>query len=217
MKKQEMIDELKARKVVFKDNITVKELEELLKASEPTKTILQTTGEPKLSESASTAETPKIDKLEVKEDEQKFVKISKEDWKNVQNQLKMLYDVADKGRVFNYESQQQKDKKPVKVKLSILNGLIITGWRTLKDELFKDSRTGRTIGETQQYEVSLLDEEGKTTNVILDGYVAFSNARYDKRIEVEVVGKKEDWDGSLTFNVRLPNGRVVSLDGRCVN
>lgn len=202
MKKQEIMDELKARGVIYKDDATVKQLEELLKASEPK--VQKPVEEPKAEKATS-------------EPKEEFVKINKSDWDSVQKQLKMLYEVADKGRIYNYENQQQKEKKPIRVKLSIYKGQIITGWRTLKDELVKDSRTGATIGEIQQFELALLNEEGKTTNLILDGYIAFSNARYDKRIEVEVVGKKEDWDGTLIFNVRLPDNKVVSLDSRFVN
>lgn len=131
-------------------------------------------------------------------------------------QLKMLYNVADKGRIYNYESQRA-EKKALKVKLSIFNDKVIVGWRTLKDELIKDSRTGATIGETQQYELALLDKAGNINNVTIDGYVNFSNARYTQRIEVEVVGRKEDWEGNQTFDVRLPDGRKVSLDSRFVN
>lgn len=211
MKKQEIIDQLKAKGVMFKEDLTVKQLGEILKASEAVKQ--------EETQDTSTKESVKVDKDQGHQEQSKedFVKISKKDWQDVQNQLKMLYNVADKGRIFNYENQQQKDKKPTKVKLSVYDGQIITGWRTLKDELIKDSRTGATIGEIQEYELSLLNEEGKTTYAILDGYIAFSNARYDKRIEVEVVGKKEDWDGTLTFNVSLPNGNIISLDSKFVN
>lgn len=133
-----------------------------------------------------------------------------------QKKLTMLAAVADKGRVFNYESNQV-DKKPVRVKLSVFGGGLIVGWRTLKDELIKHPSTGAIVGEEQAYEILVLDKEDKTTKVVLGSYPAFSDARYSERIEAEVVSKKEGWDGSLMFDLKLEDGRVITLDARFVN
>lgn len=138
--------------------------------------------------------------------------------KDVANEekLKMLYEVADKGRVFNYESSRT-EKKPFKVKLSVYNNGLIVGWRCLKDELIKHPATGATVGEEQQYELLLLDKEGQTTKVVINGYSAFSTARYTERVDAEVLSKSEDFNGNLTFNLGLSDGRTLSLDGRFVN
>lgn len=147
---------------------------------------------------------------------QEFVKISKEDWDNVQKQLKMLYSIADKGRLHNYESQNVQ-KKPFRVKLSVIGDKIMIGWQTKRDELIKDPRTGATVGERQEIEAKVIDKEGKISTIAFNGYVAFSNARYDKRIEAEVVNRKEDYKGDVSFDVKLPDGRVITLDARFVN
>jgi hypothetical protein len=133
-----------------------------------------------------------------------------------QQKLKMLYDVADKGRVFSYESRIS-EKQPLRVKLSVYDGKLIVGWRTVKDELVKNPTTGLTVGEVQEYELLLLSKEGETHKQIIHGYVAFSSARYDSRIEAEVVSRKESWDGNMIFELLLPDGRKVDLESRYVN
>ena len=137
---------------------------------------------------------------------------------NIKDQatMKMLYEVADKGRIFNYEAGKT-EKKPIEVKLSLYGGGIIVGWRTIKDTLVKHPTTGRTVGEEQEYELLILDKENNTSKAIVVGYPAFSDARYTERIEAEVAGKKEDWNGDITFDVKLPDGRVIPLGSRFVN
>lgn len=145
------------------------------------------------------------------------VQLTKTQWDALQAQLKMLTEVADKGRMFNYQASQTQGKQPLKVKVSVLNNAIITGWRTIKDELVKHPTTGVTVGEQQQYEVILTDKEGKPTTATIDGYKRFSEIRYTDRIECDVVGKREDWDGKITFDIVTPDGQQLSVDSRFVN
>lgn len=133
-----------------------------------------------------------------------------------QEKLRMLYEVADKGRVFNYESGRTK-KQPAKVKLSVHGGGIVTAWQTVKDELIKHPTTGRTVGEQQEYEVVLAMPDGGTAKRSLHGYPAFSDARYNERVEAEVVARREDYKGNLTLDLRLEDGRELSIDARFAN
>lgn len=147
----------------------------------------------------------------------KVAELERKDLEN-QKQLKMLYEVADKGRVYNYEATKSKgEKKPFKVKLSVFGGGLIVGWRTSKDELIRHPTTGLTVGESQEYELLILDHESKIQKVLVNGYPAFSNARYNERIEVSVESKSEDFNGNTSFSVMLPDGRLYSLDARFVN
>lgn len=196
MTKKEIQDILTAQGIKFEQEMTQKQLEELLKM-------------PRIQEE------PKVN-IEKSKPEEGIVKISKADWENVQEQLKMLKEVADKGRIYNYESQRP-GVKSLKIKLSVFKDQVVIGWRTLKDELIKDSRTGATVGESQQYELKLLDKEGNVNNVVIDGYENFSNARYSQRIDAEVIAKKESWDGNQTFDVKLNDNRTIQLDSRFVN
>ena len=146
------------------------------------------------------------------------IEISKDQWDEVQARLKMLYEVADKGRIYNYESQTASgQKKPFKVKLSKFRDGYITGWRTVRDEAVYNQTTGKQMGEIQEYQILVLKEDGTINTVTLNGYSAFSEARYTERVECEVKGKKEDWEGKTVFDVVLPDGRVIPLDSRFVN
>ncbi len=161
---------------------------------------------PSASLSPKPTETPEV----------KMVQISQDAWNQVQEKLKMLTEVADKGRVFNYESNQPQ-KKTMKVKVSLFNGGVIVGWRTLKDELIKHPTSGLTIGEKQEYEIKTVNSDGVESVVIVDGYPQFSNARYNERVDADVIAKKEDWQGNFDFDVRLQDGRVITLNSRFVN
>ena len=155
----------------------------------------------------------------VDEEKQKLLdrleQLEKRDAEN-QEKIKMLYEVSDKGRVFNYESKKSA-KKPFKVKLSAYKGGIIIGWRTVKDILIKNPTTGLTVGEEQQYEVVILDRDGTTRKDLISGYPAFSEARYTERIEAEVIGRREDYQGNIDFDLLLSDGRQVPLNSKFVN
>jgi len=150
--------------------------------------------------------------------EEETITITKTQFDDIQSKLKMLTEVADKGRVFNYENQQAgAQKKSMKVKLSEYTGGIITGWRTIKDVLVKHPQTGATVGEQQQYELLILMPDGHIEKVILDGYSAFSGARYDNRIDAIVISKSEDFQGNTEFELQLDGGRVIKMSSRFVN
>ncbi len=132
-------------------------------------------------------------------------------------QIKMLTAVADKGQMLNYQSKQAQGKKPMKVSLSIYDEKIVTGWRTIKDMPIFNPTTGLQTGEVQEYEIVLLDKEGKTSKGSINGYKRFSDMQYNERIEVEVVGKNEDYDGKIEYEVLLPDGRQIKIDTRFIN
>lgn len=134
-----------------------------------------------------------------------------------QKTLKMLYEVADKGRVFNWESKQNKPGQGQRIKVSVLEGKYVIGWRTVRDELITDPRTGSTVGELQQYEIQLLEKDGSSSFRTLNGYKAFSDLRYDQRVDCQVLSRSESYDGTLKFRVGLPDGREYELDSRFIN
>lgn len=207
--KEEIKKGLIEKGITFSENATYKELLELDKEPEN----LESTDSTSKIQSEEILNNSTSDKKVVVKD---TIEISKADWEKVQQQLQTLYAVADKGRLSNYENKIQ-NKKPFTVKLSVYQGQIIIGWAIKKDELIKDVRTGVTIGERQEIEVKLLDKEGKENLINLDGYISFSNARYNERIDCEVINKKEDWQGNMSFDIKLPDGRLITLDSRFVN
>ena len=145
-----------------------------------------------------------------------MVQVSKEQLDGIMNKIKMLEAVADKGRVFNYENSNIQ-KKPLKIKIAIFQKKYIIGWQTVKDISVYHPTTGKQVGEQQEYELLLLDSEGKESKVSLNGYPAFSDARYAERVECEVYGKKEGYDGNIDFEVVLPDGRKITINSRFAN
>jgi hypothetical protein len=144
------------------------------------------------------------------------VTITKAQWDETQRMLNMLYQAADKGRIFNLENQQA-NKEPLKVKLSKYNDSFIIGWRTVKDQSVFHPTTGKQVGEEQEYEILLRDKDGKVTAMSIKGYPSFSEARYTERVDCTVIAKKEDMQGNWTYDIQLPDGQVIPLDSRFVN
>lgn len=149
--------------------------------------------------------------------EPETVSIPTAEWKKVQETLKMLTSVADKGRVYNYESQNNTEKKLKKVKLSKYNGGFVIAWEVQKDELVKHPITGATIGENQQIQVKILMPNGDIIAKDFSSYASFSNARYDERAECTVIGSSEDYNGKILWTLALPDGRNLTIDPRYVN
>lgn len=149
---------------------------------------------------------------------EEMIEISKGQLNDILAKLKMLEEVADKGRLLNYETKNAaQGKKPMRAMLSMIGDGVLVGWRTMKDELIKHPTTGLTIGETQEFELLVLKPDDTIEKVSLSGYPTFSNARYNQRIEVEIVGKEEDFEGNLKFSVKLPDGRVTKLAAAFIN
>lgn len=213
MTKEEIKVKLRESGVAFDEDDNYSDLQALLKASSTA-----TIEEPEGAATTATHAEPKVPAPEETGVALLLEKIKALEAKDLEKdkQLKMLYEVADKGRVQNYESQRA-EKKPFKVKLSVFDGKTMVGWQIKRDELIKDPRTGTTVGEKQEIEAKLLDAAGEISVVTFDGYVSFSNARYSERIEAEVVNRKEDYNGNSSFDVRLPSGRIITLDARFVN
>ena len=145
------------------------------------------------------------------------ISIPKSEWEQVQKTLEMLKNVADKGRVYNYESQQKTDKKLKRVKLSSHDGGLIVAWETQKDELVKHPVTGATVGENQQIQVKILMPNGDINKKDFNSYVSFSNARYDSRVECEVIGTSTDYNNKVSFTLALPDGRTLQIPDYFVN
>ena len=149
--------------------------------------------------------------------EPETISIPKAEWENVQKTLEMLKSVADKGRVYNYESANNKEKKLKKVKLSNYDGGLIIAWEVQKDELLKHPITGATVGENQAIQIKILMPNGDITSKDFSSYVSFSDARYNERAECEVVGTAEDYNGKITWTLALPDGRHITILPAFVN
>ncbi len=169
---------------------------------------------PKKEEKPKVTSTPAPEQIKTPEPD--MIQISKKDWNDVQETLKMLKEVADKGRVYNYESSQPGEKS-MQVNVSVYDDKYVIGWETKKDVLIKHPSTGLTVGEEQIYDITLLDKDNAQSTITINGYVAFSNLRYDKRVACNVIGKREGRNGKYAFEVILPDGREILLNSEFVN
>jgi len=135
--------------------------------------------------------------------------------KIVENQnstIAMLTEVADRGRVDNFNKNNKKAIETI-VNVSTLNGLVVVAWRSILDEVYKDS-----LGvwhEKQVVEVTTEDEKTQTMD-----YVDFS--RNIKKVPATVVmrGKTKISDEpeiySEEFRVSV-EGKEYTLDGAFIN
>ena len=147
-----------------------------------------------------------------KSDDALLKRISELERRDEENQKKLqtLYAVADKSRLFNHENSKQEEKGK-NIKLSIIDGKYLVGWANLKDDEIFDPKTGRKTGEAQALKIILLDNTGLMSERIIESYGAFSNLRYDKRVECPVLSMKQDMEKNVIYDVQLPDGRIISL------
>lgn len=130
--------------------------------------------------------------------------------------LDMLEYAADKGRVFNYKNRQVSDRL-MTVKLSIHDDKYVVAWRNAYDIIKYHPMTGLPTGEEQQIEIILLDKDGKTAKEMINSYQAFSDIKYAKRVDCQIMSKKQDFKGNWTYDIKLPDGRIISLDQAFLN
>ena len=173
------------------------------------------TGAVKLEDADATA--TKREPQREQEPKVEMLQISPEEWKKMQDQIKLLTAVADKSRIESY--QQREVTKPIlKVKLSVVDGKYLVGWDVVKDINIYQPTTGKQIGEEQIVDIILLGSDGELEKKTVSGYKQFSDVRHEQRVECDVVSKKEDNVSQKTiFEVALPDGRKVELDAKFVN
>lgn len=134
----------------------------------------------------------------------------KKELDSLKEQNKLLFEVADKRALANFYARN-KQNLPVEVKLRLLDGKIIIGWKTSKNEVFQDPIT-RAWREDQK--VELLFEDGTMKEVDLLDY----NRRYEY-VKCKRVGIiNDEATGSIAFKlVRYDNGKEYIVGVQYVN
>jgi len=120
---------------------------------------------------------------------------------------KMLTDVQDKSKLLKLE-QMRRDGKLVKdIKLRVLEGKVVVGWKTLQDEVY--FADGKLI-ENQKVEVFLDDQTTKQLSMrqwaSLPAYQAF-----------EVVKESRTENGQIFYTVRREDGKELDIDITYIN
>lgn len=128
--------------------------------------------------------------------------------------IKMLTEVADKGRILHYNSTQGKKQEGTEVKLSTImhegKQKVVVAWRTTENEVFQDPLT-------------MVWKEKQTIEFILEDNTIVSLpflGLADKltKIKATVVGRTiNDSDGGTTLKVEAENGKTYLIDVQFVN
>jgi hypothetical protein len=129
--------------------------------------------------------------------------------KNNESLSDLLLQVADKKQLAIYYQKHQQKIPPV-VKLRVIDGKVIIGWRTLKDEVYQDPVSMRWY-EKQIIEVVF--EDGTTKQYALMDYV-----RLYQHIEAKVVSTlTNSEDGKISFKVQTDDGREYVIGAEFIN
>ncbi len=122
----------------------------------------------------------------------------------------MLLSVADKKAIALYFQRNQQDL-PKEVKLRILGGKVIVGWRTTRDEVYQDPVT-RVWREYQ--DVELVFEDGTTLSTSLMDF----NRKYTYVVckRTGIVTNEETGDQAFKL-VRLDNGQEYTIGSQFIN
>jgi len=123
--------------------------------------------------------------------------------------IELLKTIADKKALAQYYQRNQ-GSIPLKVKLRVMDGKVIVGWRTLVDVSEYDIVL-RRFKEVQTVEIVFEDATKKEMSLV-DFNRHFTYAM------CEQIGKEETEDGSLILKLkRLDNNKVYKVDVKFVN
>jgi len=156
-------------------------------------------------------ETPVTSIPTIPSTEESLAELKKEiEFLKEQNQSlnELLLQVADKKQLAIYYQRHQQKVPPV-VKLRTIDGKVIIGWRTIKDEVYQDPVTMRW---TEKQIIEVIFEDGKTQQLALMDYV-----RLYRHIEAKVISTLTDIDGKIAFKVQTNDGREYVIGAEFVN
>lgn len=150
-------------------------------------------------------------------EEEKKVTISKDLFESLQKRvekqekdIKVLMQTTDRKRMSLYW-QRHKEDIPTIIKVRKIDKKVVLGWRTVKNEVYKDALTQKWI-EKQDVEV-LYEDSSKEEMSLLDFNRRFEYIKC-KRLGVVT----NDKTGSTAFKLaRLDNGNEITIADQFVN
>jgi hypothetical protein len=127
-------------------------------------------------------------------------------------QNSMLMEVADKKSLSTYYSRNQA-KLPKSVRLNLINGKVIIGWKMTLNEVYKENIGGNYIWREKQ-SVKLTFADGTESDMAYSDYV-----KNYQQVEANIISRTEDEvTGEILLNVlRTDNGEKVQVGIRYVN
>ena len=137
------------------------------------------------------------------------IEVSKGLLESMQKEIEMLKQVADKKSLAQYYSRNQKELPKV-VKLRLMEGKLIVGWRTIQDEVYEDSGTHRWV---EKQVVELMYQDGKTEQMPLRDFV-----RKYTTIESTVLSTITTQEGNEAVKVqRKDNNDILEIGTKYIN
>lgn len=123
-----------------------------------------------------------------------------------EKQIKMLTEISDKSRRFNWDQKNQ-DFSQKTVRLSYYKDQLVMAWRTIRDEVFQDSRG--IWHEDQKMEIILADNTRLEIN-----YLDF--VKFVEKKQFPVISRFTTPEGQPTMRVEV-DGKQVDIAVTFVN
>jgi hypothetical protein len=125
----------------------------------------------------------------------------------LENDQKLVLETADKRQISKIEEMRRQGKLVKDVKLRVVDGKIVIGWKTKEDEVY--FADGKLI-ENQKVEVFF---EDKTSKVLtMRQWAALPSYR-----PFEVIRESRAENGQLFFRVRQDDGKEIEIDQTYIN
>jgi hypothetical protein len=146
-----------------------------------------------------------------------LVEKMQEEMKEVREQNKMLIEIANESRKDKWNEKNLKNKIVSIVKVSTLDGKIITSWRNVIDEVFKESNGNWTEKQINEY----VTEDGEKILLPL-----LEAVRKIVKVEAEVLSIAEDkeiegnddtLETTYLYKVKTGEGKEVIISNKFIN
>ena len=152
---------------------------------------------------------PKKEIVEIPKDVLEKLLKGVEELDSLKGKIKDLEGAADINRLTRIQEARNSGKLVKKAGIRVYNDKHVLGWKTLKNDSYFDSSVGRIV-EDQIIQLFLDEGEGKDPSMS-DPIRQLDFGRITKKDEGEVIKESKDENGSISFSVRLGNGRVFDL------
>lgn len=133
------------------------------------------------------------------------------------SQIRMLTEIANESRKDKWAEKNLKNKIVPIVKISTLDGKIVTSWRNIIDEVFKDSNNVWTEKQVNEY---LTEDGDKIVLPLLEA------VRKIVKVEAEVLSISEDKEiegnndtveTTYLYKVKTAEGKEVIISNKFIN
>ena len=134
--------------------------------------------------------------------------------KDQAEKIRMLTEVADKGRLARYEEKNRPGGLLRRATVRTWEGSLVLGWKMTTDEVGLSTVDGRTVLIEKQIVSLYLDTGNKEPEVREVPLLDFS--RNYKTLPGDIV-KQSKGEFGETYTLRLEDGRNIELDIRFIN